>query len=273
MFVKVWKTISKIGKELGFWSDAQAFSRPRILVALDRSWMHRFGFTRFTYSRLIRRYGGVPVKLDSPWYQEIENVREVARDLLNKVDALILSGGGDVEPKLYGSTQAAKQVNPNRDRFELALLQEAIVQKKPVLGICRGCQLLNVAFGGTLRSLREDETLSSYHNRVHPHEVQIEPNSYMARILGISMIKEVRSLHGQAVDRLGKDIRVSAYANDRVYEAIERKEISPTNWAIGVQWHPELMFFGNEEYRLFEDFIECAFLCKQNNNFHQKKSA
>ncbi|MBC2105966.1 gamma-glutamyl-gamma-aminobutyrate hydrolase family protein [Listeria booriae] len=181
---------------------------------------------------------------------------------VNQIDGLILSGGQDVSPSLYGSEPTDKlgHTSHARDIFELALLQEALAQKKPVLAICRGAQLLNIALGGTLH---QDTSYMELANLSHmqeetattaTHPVQITETSRLFKMLGNTA--QVNSFHHQAIDVLGAGLHVSAVAPDGVIEAIE-KPGAP--FVIGVQWHPELIaetHIGMQ--RLFQEFIKSA---------------
>jgi putative glutamine amidotransferase len=183
----------------------------------------------------------------------------VAQKLLAEADALLLTGGSDVDPVLYGGNAPARHVNRKRDRFELALIAEAERRRLPILGICRGCQLLNVAAGGTLRTVREDPRLRRFHRRLKPHTVHLAPDSRVAEAVGSEHLARVRSLHGQAVDEVGESLRRVGWAEDNVTEAIESVDMPPTgSWVLGVQWHPELLFFDRVDKALIEAFIKQA---------------
>jgi putative glutamine amidotransferase len=149
-----------------------------------------------------------------------------------------------------------------RDRFEIALIHEALRRRLPILGICRGCQLLNVALGGTLRTIRSDKRHRRYHNRLCAHGVALLRNSRLCRIVRTRRLWHIRSLHGQAVARPGRGLKVVARASDGVAEAIEHRatvhERAERPWIIGVQWHPELMPFKNQEHRLIDAFVRRA---------------
>ncbi|QGJ72414.1 Gamma-glutamyl-gamma-aminobutyrate hydrolase [Planctomycetales bacterium 10988] len=231
--------------------------RPKILVSLDRNWIHRFGLTRLTYSRLVRRAGGYPERLH---YQEANgDPVAFAKRWIPQVDGLLLSGGGDVDPRLYGSDGTGLNVNQQRDTFELTLLKEARDRGLPIFGICRGCQLLNVAYGGTLHTIRSQPTFRRFHNRLRSHAVQLAEGSRLAEVLGSTYLGFIRSVHGQAVHRLGEGLQVAARAADGIIEAIEKKNYNEaTSWVMGVQWHPELMPFENQEHRLINEFIHQA---------------
>ena len=164
--------------------------------------------------------------------------------LVDGVDGLLLVGGADLDPASYGALPdpATEATSPVRDRFELALVRRAIDHGKPVLGICRGMQILNVGCGGTLRQDLRDAAGATTHRR-RPgsfegteHPVSLLPGSLVARAHG-SDTATVRCHHHQAVEELGEGLLVSGRDEaDGVPEAIEASDGS---WTLGVQWHPE----------------------------------
>jgi putative glutamine amidotransferase len=160
------------------------------------------------------------------------------------LDGLLLTGGSDVNPKLYGSERALESEPPDnaRDELEMRLLKEALAADLPVLAICRGMQLFNVFHGGTLIQHLASADVHRVKARDaepgrHPsaHRVWVAPNTRLAKIAGGGG-HDVNSRHHQAVDRLGQDLIVSAIAADGVIEAIEKPGAS---FAVAVQWHPE----------------------------------
>jgi putative glutamine amidotransferase len=173
----------------------------------------------------------------------------LARRVMESVDGLLLTGGEDVDPALYGQPRHPKlsTVNRNRDDTEIALVHAAREIRKPVLAICRGPQLLNVALGGTLiQDIRAqvpgalDHDAGGVHDvrDARAHEVTLEPGSLAARAVGDTHIK-VNSLHHQSVLDPAQGMRVTAHAPDGIIEAIESDDADW--WALGVQWHPEEM--------------------------------
>lgn len=185
------------------------------------------------YARLCEAAGGAPVVLvpvDDP------------AAVMDGLDALVLSGGGDVEPSVYGgpSEDGTEMVDPRRDAFELGLLDAARARGRPILGVCRGMQVLNVGFGGTLIGELARSTKSSHYEPKRwdstVHSVRMDPASKMSKALGASDI-EVNSLHHQAIENLGRGLRAVGWADDGVIEAVEG-ESEPV---FGVQWHPEWM--------------------------------
>ncbi|MEX1125753.1 MAG: gamma-glutamyl-gamma-aminobutyrate hydrolase family protein [Acidimicrobiia bacterium] len=164
--------------------------------------------------------------------------------LVAMVDGLVLSGGGDVDPSVYGAprNRATYGDDPVVDEFEIALVREARAQGKPLLAICRGLQLLNVALGGTLN--QEVTSEGGLHTPVQGdpeslnerrHVVRFEPGSILADVYG-SQELAVNTLHHQGVERLADDLVVEGSTSDGLIEAVR----CPGGWwAVGVQWHPE----------------------------------
>ena len=169
-----------------------------------------------------------------------------AADLLADLDGLVLHGGVDVAPSSYGQEALRPEWSgdPERDAYELALIGACILQRKPLFGICRGMQLLNVFFGGTLHQDLGDEspTSTTHRNRerydLHTHAVTVAPGSQLARMYGDAAYLQVNSLHHQGIDRLARDLCVEATSTpDGVIEAV--RGVSGSSWVYGVQWHPE----------------------------------
>jgi putative glutamine amidotransferase len=162
-----------------------------------------------------------------------------AEELLAPFDGLLLAGGGDLEPSRYGAAAHPTQagVDPDRDELELELARAAVRLGLPVLGICRGMQLLSVAHGGTLvQHLPDLPGLAEHRNATKDarHRLRVDPGSRLALALG-HVEGEVRSDHHQALDRLGEGFRAVAWSPDGLVEAIERDQ----GWTVGVLWHPE----------------------------------
>lgn len=179
-------------------------------------------------------------------------------ELLERIEALLLIGGADVEPAMYGaqSDPATEATYPDRDAFEIALLRGALQRSIPVLGICRGVHVINVALGGTLVQDLIDADGSHPHRKSlgslqgSDHEVLLEPGSLAAEAAGEER-HVVSCHHHQAIDRLGDGLVVSGRAADGAVEAVEAAD---GRWLLGVQWHPE----ANERSRLFTALRDAA---------------
>lgn len=159
------------------------------------------------------------------------------RDYIAQLDGVVLQGGADISPIAYGERALRPEWagDPLRDRFEIELVQECIAVGKPVLGICRGAQLINVALGGSLHQDIPAHRSDSYD--AHAHEVCLEPGSGLARLYGELGPRRVVSIHHQAINRLGRDLAVEARSvEDGVVEAIRMKS---RTYVCAVQWHPE----------------------------------
>jgi putative glutamine amidotransferase len=159
---------------------------------------------------------------------------------LRGLDGLVLSGGIDLNPHLYGEERHPEADEPNdaRDETELRLLHEALTQDLPVLAICRGMQLMNVAMGGSLEqhiAARDVHQRYDLQKRLPVHGVEVKAGTRLAGILGEGKVA-VNSRHHQAVSRLGEGVTVSARSEDGVVEGIE---LPTQRFAVGVQWHPE----------------------------------
>ena len=193
---------------------------------------------------LVVAAGGVPVASDT-WAEP--------ETLLEHAGALILNGGSDVAPQLYQAEPLDRTDPPNheRDDFELRLARGAAERDLPILGVCRGMQLLNVARGGSLvQDVDEHYAREGWDRPVH--DVQLEHGSRLARAFGSSTLA-VNSVHHQAVERLGEGLHVSARAADGVIEGIEDEH----GLALGVQWHPEFLAgaAGDEQVKLFREVL------------------
>ncbi len=227
---------------------------PRIVVcAYARDAQGRFALPG-DYVDAVRRAGGVPLVL-VPGETRVERLLEVA-------DGLLLAGGGDVDPALYGGrrVETTYDVDPDRDALELALLRGALDEGLAVLAICRGLQLLDVALGGTLIEHLPDEVGEEVAHRLPPkapvlHPVEVERRSALAGLLGATRATPL-SWHHQAVRRLGRGLRAVAHAPDGVVEALEL-EGAPRVTA--VQWHPELTAAADPaQQRLFDALCDWA---------------
>ena len=187
-------------------------------------------------------------------------------DVVMQIDGLLLTGGGDVDPALYGEARhpTVQDAEPGRDRFEIDLAKRAIQTDLPMLAICRGTQVLNVASGGTLVQdipTAVDTTVSHSVDKAGEvvHAVSVARGSRLEQSLGGSLdadcLCRVNSRHHQSVGRVGRSFVASATSEDGVVEAIERPEAS---FCLGVQWHPENFWRTGEFNGLFDSFISAA---------------
>lgn len=185
------------------------------------------------YADKVAAAGGAPVHLSDA---------ADAEAVVRRLDGLLLSGGTDVGPDRYDATPGPHlwELSPERDQFELDLIDAAIERGLPIFGSCRGIQILNVYFGGTLIAHLPPDEGEAHSNRSYPrwvgrHEVTFEPGSTLADLYGPSAM--VNSYHHQAIDRVGRDLVVTGRARDGVIEAVEHASLP----IVGVQWHPETM--------------------------------
>jgi putative glutamine amidotransferase len=211
-----------------------------ICAAIERvrrdPWDEVVDMVQRTYPAAVQRAGGMAAILPPD-----EAAVDAPDPFLDRVDALILAGGADVDPASYGATpQPETRVTwPERDHFEIALVRRALDRAMPVLGVCRGMQILNVALGGTLIQHLDDAIGSDRHRHTPgafgDHEVRLAPGSLAARAAGAERLV-VKSHHHQGVDSLGGDLLPTGWSvEDEVVEAIEL----PGQFALGVLWHPE----------------------------------
>lgn len=202
------------------------------------------------YVRCVYDHGGVPVVL-----AQTNNSRDL-RTIVQKFDGFILSGGGDVDPALWKGPPASDGhiIERQRDIFEILLTREAYRQQKPLLGICKGAQVLNIARGGTLISHIPDECPSGIDHAASTHTVSIDHTTLLWQIFRIHSLT-VNSTHHQAVKKLGRGLRAAARAPDGIIEAVENSDSS--HFAVGVQFHPERLYKKDPTVaKLFRRFIE-----------------
>ena len=168
--------------------------------------------------------------------------RPLRTDVLPRLDAVCFTGGADVAPERYGRPEAAAvcRVEAERDAIEFALLEHFARRPVPMLGICRGAQILNVFHGGTLIPDLGDKVAVHRAEPRQQHEVYIEPGTALARMCGVTA-GVTNSSHHQAVDRVADGFRISARAADGTVEAYERAEPDSQPFFLAVQWHPEGM--------------------------------
>ncbi|MGH9113931.1 MAG: gamma-glutamyl-gamma-aminobutyrate hydrolase family protein [Acidimicrobiales bacterium] len=215
-------------------------------------WDERAALLPANYVELVATAGGLPILLPPAVTGDLDAAAAVG---VAGIDGLVLTGGADVDPGRYGAAAAAETDAPRADRdgWELALLRAALAVDRPVLAVCRGAQLLNVAQGGTLHQHLPDVVGEQTHQPVPGTfgrvRVRVDRGSLLAAIVGEA--PEVRCHHHQAIDRLGDGVAVCARAADGTIEGVE---LAGPRFALGVQWHPEAA--GDE--RLFAALVEAA---------------
>lgn len=191
------------------------------------------------YLAALQRAGGVPILLPP----QLE--ARARRRLFERLDGVLLTGGGDVNPRLFGEPRhpTVSGVSEARDALEIALVRHALRRRLPLLAICRGVQVLSVALGGTLyQDVAGDPGTAADHSQQAPrheptHKVRIVRGSRLARVLGAEEL-EVNSFHHQAIKALGRGLRAAAFAEEgRLVEGAELPDAS--RFVLGVQWHPE----------------------------------
>jgi putative glutamine amidotransferase len=209
---------------------------------IDRDWCPPFVGHRKTYIDAVAAAGGAPFLIP------LVDDEEVLRTLYERLDGLLLAGGGDIEPHHYGEPPHPQlgTVDTLRDRVELPLARWAVADGKPVLGICRGIQLLNVAMGGTLyQDIPSQLGGVPVHNASFAsqnwghmaHDLRLDPQSHLARLFGATMLP-TNSLHHQSLKAVAPGLRPVGWAPDGVVEAVEGAN---GHFLIGVQCHPEAL--------------------------------
>ena len=222
------------------------------------------------YVQAVVRAGGIPVVLP------VVTNSDVIRQMVEPLDGLLMSGGGDMDPELWGEKIMPQSGVPNRERddFDLLLIRECHYRQKPILGICRGMQAINVAFGGSLYQdiYSQIQGTLLVHDQSEPkrqatHAVTVTPNSLLHRLVKEQEI-QVNTIHHQAVKEVADGFDAVAFATDGVCEAIESRYYP----IIGVQWHPEHLALAEmtEAKVLFEYLIKEAILYRKATDIHKK---
>jgi putative glutamine amidotransferase len=216
-------------------------------------------YVNAAYLRAVQGAGGVPVLLPP-------HLDEASREALwERLDGLLLTGGGDIDPARFGATPHPKvsEVSPARDALEIAVTRRALAADVPLLAVCRGIQVLNVTLGGTLwQDLPSERPGALNHSQTErrdapTHRVKVMgEGTRLGAVLGALEI-EVNSFHHQAIRRLGEGLREVAWAEDGVIEGVELLGSHP--FALGVQWHPEDLVERDEAARrLFRALVAAA---------------
>jgi len=212
------------------------------------------------YVQAVSQAGGLPVLIP------LGLPEQQLTDILPHMDGVIFSGGGDIDPAHYGGEIHPKisSLDSDRDRVELHLAKEIVLLGTPFLGICRGLQTINVAFGGSLYTHLPDTLPGDVHppyderkpRDILAHSVEIKPETQLYEILGKSML-EVNSLHHQGIKTLAPGLIASAFAPDGLIEGVE---LSNYHFGIAVQWHPEWLRHYAPMRTLFQKLVEAASL-------------
>ncbi len=237
--------------------------KPLIGITPGYDYDKKMLFVKEGYYEGINRAGGLAMTLP------IIDSEETLFEIIERCDGFLITGGPDIDATYFGENnlEFSGEISPYRDSLELALIKRAFKLNKPIFGICRGVQVLNVAFGGTLyqdinAQVKNDNLIK--HSQTAPkwyatHDVYLEKESKLRGIFNTETIA-VNSFHHQAIKDVAKEFVVTAIASDGIIEAIEHKNQSFT---IGVQWHPELMWKKNQEFlKLFEEFVRYAAIGK-----------
>jgi putative glutamine amidotransferase len=202
-----------------------------------------------------------------PWVIPLTRDMSTLRAIYDRLDGVFLPGGVDVDPEHYSEARlpVCGVTDADRDRVEVALVQWAMAERKPVLAVCRGVQVLNVAAGGTLHQDLVDWCDAAIKHDYWPsdglqrddlvHDVRVEPGTQLAAIMGAGM-STVNSMHHQGIKKLAPSLVANAFAPDGLIEGVEGRD---EGYVLGVQWHPEeLVENAPAARRLFESFIEAA---------------
>ncbi len=208
---------------------------------------------RENYLNCLHRFGAIPF----PLFHE----NSLSDYFLKKIDGLVITGGNfDINPSLYSeNTDGSRNMKNKRTNFEIEIFKKFLQTSKPILGICGGEQLMNVATGGDLiQDINASVNTSIEHEQINPrnevsHEVIIKNNSKLFQIIKKDKIK-VNSAHHQSVKKTGENFAVSAFASDKVIEAIEHIRHP---WCLGIQWHPEFLIT-DADTAIVKDFINHA---------------
>ncbi len=212
-----------------------------------------------TYTTSIEKVNALPLII--PYVENYNS--DTILSYVSKIDALLIPGGMDIDPSLYGELrkEECQKSNKEYDQFSLTLIKEALLQKKPILGICKGCQLLNIALNGSLfqdqkydlRESKEYNHSDLNHIDSPSHKIIINKTSKLNKIFN-KQVLSVNSLHHQSINQVGNSLNLAALSLDGLVEAIEHE--NPNYFCIGVQWHPETMFMREDSMRpLFESFV------------------
>ena len=215
-------------------------------------------FVNRTYVDSVVRAGGVP------FIMPICEDENIIKKMIENVNGVIMTGGVDIHPFRFNEEPKPKigEISKERDDFDFLIMKHAFEKNKPIFGICRGIQLINVFFGGTLiQDINSQKNTNILHSQTAPrdiatHKIKIKKDSVIFDIFGKSA--EVNSFHHQAIGKLSKDFKITSVANDGIIESIEFKK--KDRFILGVQWHPECMTEKDEKMQnIFSMFVD---ICK-----------
>lgn len=232
---------------------ADVFQDASDLAAINPKWH----YICENYTRSVEEAGGIPLLL--PIYKSEADLEYI----LNIVDGVLISGGNDIDPLLYGEIDHGKcgRIIPERDKQDIAMVKYIIHQtSKPMLCICRGIQVLNVAMNGSLyQDLDSEGSFNKHVKKNYPmnavtHTISIEQDSLLYQILQKTSLG-VNSFHHQSIKSIGNRLKVIAKSEDNVIEAVE---LDGAEFVLGLQWHPEKMYDSEEQKKIFASFIESA---------------
>lgn len=236
--------------------------KPLIGITTVGEKYERFGYRYYSpksYAEAILKAGGLPVLI--PLIVMETQDTEVLRGIYERLDGVLIPGGGDIHPEYYQQyiTPEILKIDRTRDLVEINLAKWAYEDKRPLLGICRGQQVINVALGGTLiHDIPSQNNTPISHDQpvdISPsvliHEVMIDTDSKLANLLDTTTIK-VNSLHHQSIDAVASVLKVTAHAEDGIIEAVEAPDAA---FYLGVQWHPEWLTTDPAMQKLFKAFI------------------
>jgi putative glutamine amidotransferase len=225
--------------------------------------------TQVHYIDSVQMSGGIPITL--PVLEHFDT--NIIRSQINLVDGILIQGGVDVTPSLYGEEPVPELdiTSKQTDEYILEIIKYAIDRKIPILGICKGMQMINVYFGGTLY---QDLKYAGVDGKLHKqtketitetfHSINVEKNGLLSKIIPDKDKLNVNSYHHQAIKKLGKNIIIDAKADDWIIECIHYN--SNDQWILGVQFHPEQLIRKSDEFKpLFDELIKQAILFKNKN--------
>lgn len=225
--------------------------------------------TQIHYIQAVQKAGGIPITL--PVLEDFSV--GVIKKQVGLIDGLLIQGGIDVSPSLFGEEPKPELdiTDIKTDKFILELIRQALKKKIPILGVCKGMQILNVAYGGTLyQDLKYAGLASDSHRQKentmtnYKHAIYLEKNSLLGKLIPNKEKLYVNSYHHQAVKDLGKGFVIDAKSDDGIIESIHLED--ENQWILGVQWHPEQLIRANKDFLpIFTEFINQANICKNKN--------